>query len=321
MTTDALILRIIQGSIYLALAPLAIGLLCWAKARLQGRQGPAWFQFYRDLFKLLAKQPAMPANATWVSAVGPALVFSCYAALGFLTPIFYLPLPDASWVGDLLLLVYLLGLARLIMGLVGMSAGASFGGLGSSRELFVHVLIEPTLILIVCVLALKWHTTDLSRIIWEHRAHLVAQLPPSILLLSLPMSLVTLAEAGRLPFDNPATHLELTMFGKAIHLEYSGPDLALLEWAEALRLTFLLILLSNLALPWLIAAAGFGWLENLLWILAWLAKIFILVLALAMWEALQIKVRLRAMLSPAATPLAITLIAALLAIVERFILR
>jgi formate hydrogenlyase subunit 4 len=319
MTAGMLLLQIIQGSLYLALAPLVIGLLRWAKARLQSRQGPAWYQPYRDLFKLLGKRPVVPVSANWVFGAAPAVVFACYAALGFLAPVSYLPEQPTSWTGDLLLLVYLLGLARLVMGLAGMSTGAPLGGLGSSRELFLHVVTEPTLFVLAGALSLKWHTTDLSSLIWAYRGSqwLEAYAYPSSWFVFLALALVTLNEAGRLPFDNPATHLELTMFGKAIHLEYAGPSLALLEWAEALRLTFLLLLLSNLALPRFLVVAGAGLGTNALLALSWFAKLIVLVLLLAVWETLQLKVRLRAILAPAATPLVMTLVAAMLAVIER----
>jgi formate hydrogenlyase subunit 4 len=319
MTARLLLLQIIQGSLYLALAPLIIGLLRWAKARLQSRQGPTWYQFYLDLIKLLGKRPVVPANVNWVFSAAPAVVFACYAALGFLSPVFYLPGPNTSGPGDLLLLVYLLGLARLVMGLAGMSSGAPLGGLGSSRELFLHVVTEPTLFLLAGALSLKWHTTDIPSLIWAYRGSqwLEAYAYPSSWFVFLALALVTLNEAGRLPFDNSATHLELTMFGKAIHLEYAGPSLALLEWAEALRLTFLLILLSNLSMPWLLAVAGNGLGENAMLALFWFAKLLLLVLVLAVWETLQLKVRLRAILAPAATSLVMTLVAAMLAVIER----
>lgn len=321
-TITLFMLNIAQGGVYVLLAPLTIGMLRWVKARLQRRQGPSWLQFYRDLFKLMRKQPVMPESASWVSTVAPIVIFSCYALLGFLAPVFYLPEENLSLVGDLLMMIYLIGLARMAMGLVGMDAGSPFGGLGSSRELFMHILAEPVLIFIICTLALKWRTTDLSLIIWQNRqvGFLGVYANPSLLLLLLGLVLVTLAETGRLPFDNPATHLELTMFGKAIHLEYTGPQLALLEWAEASRLTFFLTLLANLFVPWLLAAAGGSLWPNILLILLYPAKLLLLALLLAFWESLQVKTRLRAVVTPAFFALVLALIAAMLIAAERYLL-
>ncbi len=322
MTANNLMFNISQGFVYLLLAPLVVGMLRWAKARLQRRQGPAPLQFYRDLLKLWHKQPVIPESASGIFIVAPVIVFTCYALLGFLTPIFYLPESNISLASDLLLLVYLLGLAWFTMGLAGLDAGAPLGGLGSSRELFIHVLVEPTLIFIVYTLALKWHTTDLLGIIWHHRqiAPLEIYTNPSLLLLLVALWLILLAESGRLPFGNPTTHLELTMSGQAIHLEYAGPQLALLEWAEALRLTFFLTLLLNLFGSWLLAGSGNNLLLNIVLTLLYPAKLFILVLGLALWETVQVRLRLRAITKPALTTIAMALTAAALVVVERYLL-
>lgn len=321
MRPSILALHIVQGCVYIMFAPLIVGTLRWAKARLARRVGPSPFQLYRDLRKLLSKQPVLPEGASWVFTIAPVVVFTCYAALGFLAPVFYLPSRGSSPVGDLIVLIYLLGMARLAMGLAGMASGAPFGGLGSSRELFVHVLAEPTLIFIVYTLALKWGTTtDLLGIVWENyeAGPLGVYADPSLLLLLLALLLVTLAEAGRLPFDNPATHLELTMFGKAVHLEYGGPGLALLEWGEALRLTFLLTLLANLFAPWTMAAANVPLFWSIPLALLYPVKPLLLALALAVWEATQVKARLRSIVTPALSALVITVIAAMLAVAERY---
>ncbi len=315
MTPAALLLSLGQGLLCLALAPFTVGALQRVKTRLQRRTGPTLWQPYRDLGKLLRKRSVMPHDASWVFHVAPAVVFACYGALGFLAPTVFLAAQDGLWTGDLLVLVYLLGLARLTLGLAGMAAGAPFGGLGSSRELFLHALAEPTLILIVGTLALRWHTADLAAILrFHHSAPADVYTTPALLLLLLALWLAVLIEAGRLPFDNPASHLELTMFGKAIYLEYAGPQLALLEWAEWTRLTFLLTLLANLFVPWLLAAATNPWWLNIVLIALYPFKLYLLAAVLAVWEVLQVKLRLRAVVTPALTALVITLLAAVLAV-------
>jgi formate hydrogenlyase subunit 4 len=162
----------------------------------------------------------------------------------------------------------------------------------------------------------------LATIAWQNRqaGFLGVYANPSLLLLLLGLLLVTLAEAGRLPFDNPATQLELTMFGKAIHLEYAGPQLALLEWAEALRLTFFLTLLANLFVPWFLAVAGGNLWQNILLILLYPVKLLLLALGLALWESYQVKTRLRAVVTPAFFALVMALIAAMLIVAERYLL-
>jgi formate hydrogenlyase subunit 4 len=315
MRIVALLLVISQGVICLLLAPLTIGTLRTVKARLQRREGPPLFQPYRDLRKLLGKAPVLPEEASWLFGTVPAVVFACYASLGFLAPMVFLGRDRVPGISDLLILVCLLGLARLMLGLGGMAAGAPFGGLGSSRELFLHVLAEPALIMIVCTLALQWHTTNLTEIVGQqYAAGPLIYANPALLLLLLSLLLVILAEAGRLPFDNPTSHLELTMFGKAIHLEYSGPHLALLEWAEWARLTFLLTLLVNLFAPWLMAVSGqSGW-ESIVLVALYPLKLLFLAGMLAVWESLQVKMRLRGIVTPALTALALSLIAAALVI-------
>ncbi len=310
---------VVQGLLYVLIAPLAVGTLRWLRARLQGRQGPSLFQFYRDLAKLWRKPPLQPETASWLFAAVPYTVFICYALLGVFFPTVYLMQTEPQ-LGDLLFLVYLLGLAKFVTALGGMDAGAPFGGSGSSREMFMHVLVEPTLILCLYALALQWHTSNLTTLIAQIQSTLVerAQTIPTLLLVLLALVVLTLIEAGRLPFDNPGTHLELTMGGQAIHLEYAGPHLALIEWAEAMRLVFLLTLLVNLALPWLLARAGYGLWSNALLILFYPFKLFILLLILAVWEITQVKMRLRTVVEPAALALVLALVSLIVAVVTHY---
>lgn len=315
-------LSLLQGLVFMATGPLVVGTLRWVKARLQRRQGAVPLQTYRDLAKLLRKQPVIPQTASAVFLYAPVAIFACYAAPGFMAPVLALPREGPPGSGDLVILIALLALARLIMGLAGMDAGAPFGGLGSSRELFLNVLTEPTLLFVAYTLALTCSTTDLASVMagcFREKIPAVYADPP-MLLLGISLALVLLVEAGRLPVDNPTSHLELTMFGKAIHLEYGGPQLALLEWAEALRLTFLITLLLNLFAPYLLVSADYPLWLNALLALLFPAKLLLVTLALALWESLQAKMRLRAIVTPALTALVVAIIAVILAIAERYML-
>jgi formate hydrogenlyase subunit 4 len=305
----------------MAVGPLVVGVLRWVKARLQRRQGSTPLQVYWDLVKLLRKRPVVPQTASVVFLYAPLIIFACYAALGFMAPVFSLPSEGLWSYGDLVILIALLTLARLILGLAGMDSGAPFGGLGSSRELFLGVLTEPTLLFVAYTLALTHHTTDLSLAMKGNfdAGPLSVYAQPPLLLVGLSVALVSLAEAGRLPVDNPASHLELTMFGRAIHLEYGGSQLALLEWAEALRLTFLITLPLNLLAPWLLASADHPLWLNVLLVLLFPAKLLLVTFVLALWESLQAKMRLRAIVTPALTALAMAVIAVILAIAERYL--
>ena len=323
--TSVILLTGLQGLLYLAIAPLAAGGLCWAKARLQGRQGPRPYQPYLDLWKLLRRRPVVPETSSWVFSAAPFIAFGCYALLGFLMPVVWLPgahPPQGSplsWpLGDLLAMVYLLGLARFVMGLAGMDSGAPFGGLGSGREMFMHFLAEPTLVLIIFALALFAHATSLPGVLSVLQA---AGLPglfvsPPIWLIALSLALVTLLEAGRIPFDNPATHLELTMIGKAIHLEYAGYHLALIEWAEALRLTFFLTLVLNLFFPYLMGSSTATLIVNVGWALAYPLKLSVLLFLLAGWEMIWAKLRLRAVVGPAGLALVLASLAVVVVVLR-----
>jgi formate hydrogenlyase subunit 4 len=243
-----------QGLLALALAPGVMGLVRWLKARLQNRRGaPAW-QPYRDLRKLFAKEVVMSTNASWLFRLAPYVVFASTAAAVFLVPFLAVPLPlDA--VGDLLVLVYLLLLGTVFLALAGLDPGSAFGGMGSSREMTVAALAEPTIALAIFALALGAGSTNLGQIVQRTMADPAAALSPGHVLAFVALFVVMLAENGRLPVDNPATHLELTMIHEAMVLEYSGRYLALIEWAAALKLLVFFALLGNLFVPWGVAVA------------------------------------------------------------------
>lgn len=321
MNVNEWLLSIGQGLLAIMIAPLVFGVLRWTRARLQSRQGPRLIQPYLDLGKLLNKRPVVPETTSWVFRAAPYVVFTCYALLNFLVPIVYLPLGSTPPWADLLVLVYLLGLAKFAVALAGMDTGAPLAGLGSSRKMFVHALIEPTLVIIVYALALRWRTTSLPAITYHNWQAGPATIftDPSLLLAGLALVVTALAEIGRLPFDNPSAHLELTMFGKAVHLEYAGPHLALIEWGEALRLTFFLTLLSSLFAPWLLAANGLHPLLNGLLILAYPIRLLGLALALGAWEATQVKLQLRAVSGSAASALVFAVLSTIVAVVRHYL--
>jgi formate hydrogenlyase subunit 4 len=243
-----------QGLLALALAPGVMGLVRWLKARLQNRRGAPPWQPYRDLRKLFAKEVVMSTNASWLFRLAPYVVFASTAAAVFLVPFLAVPLPlDA--VGDLLVLVYLLLLGTVFLALAGLDPGSAFGGMGSSREMTVAALAEPTIALAIFALALGAGSTNLGQIVQRTMADPAAALSPGHVLAFVALFVVMLAENGRLPVDNPATHLELTMIHEAMVLEYSGRYLALIEWAAALKLLVFFALLGNLFVPWGVAVA------------------------------------------------------------------
>ena len=252
----ALLLQLLHTALMLALAPLLTGLVRKVKARLQARRGPPLLQPYRDLVRLLHKDAVLAIDASWLFRVTPYIVFTALALAVSLVPSFTsnLLLGPAA---DLIALAALLGSARFFTALAGMDVGTSFGGIGSSREMMIASLAEPAMLMVVFTVSLLIGSTSLATI-----SHYVVVNPVG-LRISLAMGLVALtmvaiAENGRIPIDNPATHLELTMVHEAMVLEYSGRHLALIEAAGMLKLLLYLSLIIAVFGPFGIAIADTG---------------------------------------------------------------
>jgi formate hydrogenlyase subunit 4 len=247
----------IQGAqmlLVLALAPLLAGFVRKVKARLLRRQGPPLVQPYLDLFRLTRKEVVLADSASWLFRVIPYLVFAATWVAASLVPTFRTGLLF-SWSADLIAIIALLGSARFFLALAGLDVGTSFGGIGSSREMMIASLAEPAMIMIVFTLALIAGSTQLSTVA-EFMASPQVGLRVSLGLGVIGLVMVAIAENGRVPVDNPATHLELTMVHEAMVLEYSGRHLALIELASALKLILYVSLLACLFAPWGIEAAG-----------------------------------------------------------------
>ena len=246
------LLALAQVVLALGLAPGLVGLLRWMKARLQNRRGAPVWQPYLELRKLFAKEVVVSENASWIFRIAPFVVFATTIAVTGLLPLLMVPLPlDAA--GDLLVVVYLLLLGTFFLALAGLDPGSAFGGMGASRAMTVAALAEPTVALAIFALALGAGSTNLGQIVARTMDNPLAVISPGHLLAFVALFIVMLAETGRLPVDNPATHLELTMIHEAMVLEYSGRYLALIEWAAALKLLVFFTLLGNLFCPWGIA--------------------------------------------------------------------
>jgi formate hydrogenlyase subunit 4 len=248
------VIQLAQAGLVLALAPGLVGLVRWLKARLQSRRGAPPWQPYRELRKLFGKEVVVSTSTSWLFRVAPYVVFASTAAAACLVPVLTVALP-LDGVGDLLVLVYLLLLGTVFLSLAGLDPGSPFGGMGSSREMTVAALAEPTVALAIFALALSAGSTNLDQIVARTLADPAAALSPGHMLAFAALFVVMLAETGRLPVDNPSTHLELTMIHEAMVLEYSGRYLALIEWAAALKLLVFFALLGNLFVPWGVAAS------------------------------------------------------------------
>jgi formate hydrogenlyase subunit 4 len=309
------LLEIGQTLIALAIAPGLVGFVRWWKARLQGRKGAAPWLVYYDLRKLFSKEVVMSKNASWIFRFTPYLLFSTTVAVTFLIPMVAAPLPFDR-IGDLLLVVYLLLLGTFFLALAGLDPGTAFGGMGASREMTIAAIAEPTIALSIFGLAVGAGSTNLGRIVAETLAHPSAAISPGHLLGFAALFTVMLAETGRLPVDNPSTHLELTMIHEAMVLEYSGRYLALIEWASALRLLIFFSLLANMFAPWGVATTLTPTALGLA-ALALIAKLAALAIAVALLETRIAKLRLFRV----PELLAVSFVLALLAVTSAFLLR
>jgi formate hydrogenlyase subunit 4 len=234
-------------ALVLALAPLLTGLVRKVKARLLRRRGPPLLQPYRDLLRLIRKEAVVAENASWLFRAAPYAIFAATWVAAALVPTFASGLLF-SWSADVIAIVALLGSARFFLTLAGMDVGTSFGGIGSSREVMIASLAEPAMLMVVFTLSLLAHSTQLSTIAQTiHFTEVGLRISLAMALIAL--ILVALAENARIPVDNPATHLELTMVHEAMVLEYSGRHLAMIELGAALKLVVYLSLIGALFLP------------------------------------------------------------------------
>jgi formate hydrogenlyase subunit 4 len=260
-----------QMALVLLLAPLLTGITRKVKARLTGRRGPSVIQPYRDLLRLLRKEAVLAENASWLFRVTPYLVFAITWVAAALVPTFATGL-IFSWSADLIVIIGLLGSARFFQALAGMDVGTSFGGIGSSREVMIASLAEPAMLMIVFALALIAGSTQLSTVAGFMLSPEVG-LRVSLGLALVALVIVAIAENARVPVDNPATHLELTMVHEAMVLEYSGRHLAMIELAASLKLLLYISLIACLFAPWGLAPANASIGAALIGVAAWLAKI------------------------------------------------
>jgi formate hydrogenlyase subunit 4 len=272
------------------LAPAVVGYVRLTKARLQGRRGAGVLQPYRELRKTFGKGMVIAESASWIFHVAPFAIVGATVAAAALAPVVSAS-PAADRLGDLFVLAALLMLGTFFLALAGLDPGTAFGGMGSSREMTVAALTEPTIAIAVLTLALTTGSTSLSTIADSMLKTPAYAVGPGHALAFAAFLIALIAETGRLPVDNPSTHLELTMIHEAMILEYSGPYLALIEWGASVRLTLLLTLAANLFIPWGLAtslapAAVLGGLAAII------VKLGILGLLLAVLETRVAKLRL-----------------------------
>ena len=285
-----MITALLQAVVMIALAPLMTGIIRKLKARMQHRKGSGILQPYRDLIKLFKKDETVSDSASWLFRLVPYVCMGSMLLLALMVPFFFTG--TAAPYGDLIALVYIFTLYRFMMVLGGLEGGSVFGGMGSSRETMMSVLIEPALLLSIMALAgLAGSGMAISIIPESLLAMGVAAVTPVLILAAASFFITLLAENARVPFDNPATHLELTMVHEGMLLEYSGRGLGLMEFSSMLRLTIFMTLLGSLFFPWGIAVDTDP-LSLIIGFAAIMAKLLLLVFAIAAIESAISKFRL-----------------------------
>jgi formate hydrogenlyase subunit 4 len=313
--TLALAVQAGQMLLVLALAPLLTGILRKAKARFLRRRGPPVLQPYRDLVRLLRKEVVLAESASWLFRAAPYMIFATTWVAAALVPTFATGL-IFSWSADLIAIIALLGSARFFLALAGMDVGTSFGGMGSSREMMIASLAEPAMIMIVFVLALIAGSTQLSTI----AAFMVSSgvgIRVSLGLALVALVMVAIAENARIPIDNPATHLELTMVHEAMVLEYSGRHLAMVELASSLKLLLYISLIACIFAPWGLAPANADANALLIGLAAYGAKLLVGAILLAIFETTIAKMRVFRVSDFLGAALMLALLGALLRFVSR----
>jgi formate hydrogenlyase subunit 4 len=285
---SGLLFQIFQFALTAALAPLATGLARKIKARLSGRIGPSPLQPYRDLWRLLQKQPMAAEAASPLFFASPVVAFVALWLASGLVPTFTTDLALAP-TADLIALVALLAAARFATALGGLDVGTAFGGIGASRDMMIAALAEPAMLMVIFTLSLVAGSTALMPIVaFVLGGGVGVEISLSLALIAL--LLVAIAENGRIPIDNPATHLELTMVHEAMALEYSGRHLALVEAGQMVKLLLYLSLVGAVFLPWGIAVAATP--DGLMiGLLGYLAKVFVGAAALGLFEVTIAKMR------------------------------
>jgi formate hydrogenlyase subunit 4 len=310
-----ILVQLAQLLLVLAIAPLLTGYIRTVKARLLRRRGPPLLQPYRDLLKLIRKEVVMAHNASWIFRVAPYLIFATTLIAAALVPTFATGLVFSS-AADLIAIVALLGSARFFLALAGLDVGTSFGGIGASREMMIASLAEPAMLMIAFTLSLLAGSTQLSAVSAYMQGPELG-LRVSVAMSAVGLIMVAVAENSRIPVDNPATHLELTMIHEAMILEYSGRHLAVIELAASLKLLLYFSLFGCLFAPWGISTAGQGLSAMVIGLVSYFAKLALGGFLLAVFETATAKMRVFRVSDYLGVALMLGLLAALLLFVSR----
>lgn len=281
---NKIFLLILQLVLFIAVAPFLSGLVAKIKNNIRMRKGQSVFQPYYNLAKLFSKGEVVSATSSWIFSIAPIIVLSSTLTAAILIPVFIFASP-AHHMGDFLAIVFIFALGRFFMALAALDTGSSFGGMGSSREMFISSLVEPALCMVIFSVALQFGSTNISAFSGMHAISI------SSVVAALALFLVAIAETSRIPVDNQETHLELTMVHEAMVLEYSGRRLAFIEMAAYLKQMIFFFLIAQIIFP--IDAPIFNNLVQLfLWILWYFARLVVIAITVALVEVSVAKMRL-----------------------------
>ena len=247
MSADFVLYLVINTLVVIAVSPLFVSLIKKVKARVQGRQGPSVFQTYFTLVKLLKKEVIYSPNSSRIMRITPLVTLAAILVAALFVPLVFVPEPVGG-IGNIILFLYLLALARFFMALAGLDAGSSFGGMGSSREMSISSIIEPTTIIVFAALAFVFKSLNIFDM-FTITATAGQPATSTLILIAISLFIIIIVETSRIPVDNPETHLELTMIHEGMILEQSGRNLALMELSAAVKMTVLMALLINLIIP------------------------------------------------------------------------
>lgn len=282
---------LVQIFVIILIAPLVNGIIKKAKAFTQKRRGAPFLQMYFDLFKLFRKRSVVSDTASWIFKVTPYIVFSTAMAAALLTPVTTMIAP-VSFYGDVIMLVSILALGRFFMTLAALDTGSTFGGMGSSREVMISSLIEPSLLVSVFTIGLIYKSTSIYKMMIAADGVAIPLTQPSFVMVFIAILIIIIAETSRIPVDDPETHLELTMVHEAMILEYSGRHLALMELGAVIKQLVFITLLVNVFIPHdqLIGITGIG--AIMLSLLIYIVKVILISILIAITEISTVKFRL-----------------------------
>ena len=309
------LVALVQMALVAVGGPLLLGVMRKVRSRLEGRVGAPIYQPLLDLRKLFTKQRMRPRESSWLFGAGPLVLVATVVCVSAISPL-ATTRPPLGQSTDFFAVIFALLLGSVVLALAALDTGTAFGGMGSSRSMTIGALAEPALLVAILAMAIPARTSNLPALVRAGLSHPSLIASPTRILALASFLVVILAESGRLPVDNPSTHLELTMIHEAMVLEYAGPDLGLIILGESMRLVFLLGLLVNLLVPWGVSdrpGAGFF----VIGLAALAAKVLVTGVAISIFEVFTAKMRLFRLPELLAGGFVLALLGAVTAVVAR----